>query len=188
MEQWNSNAKLLITFFCLIINISTLSKISTMRVIRIAIRSTCLSLFLGVFFTYEATAQVMPEYTCYIKYDHDAAGNRTAKYWYCCCGAETSGSPIDLVGSQKMASSTPVLEGLTLMLHPNPANAHLTITTSGPLEMATLEIYDMNGKMAISKPFTGSSLNVDVDELPRGAYAVRLVHNGEMLIKQLLIQ
>lgn len=165
-----------------------MTKISTMRVIRIAIRSTCLSLFLGVFFTYEATAQVMPEYTCYIKYDHDAAGNRTAKYWYCCCGAETSGTPIDSVGSQKMVSSIPVLKELTFLLQPNPASTQLTVIVDQDLTRATIEINDWHGRRLRTGSLHGMSTQIDLHGLAQGSYTLRLMYGSEMLIKQFIVQ
>ena len=82
----------------------------------------------------------------------------------------------------------PVLEDLTLQLQPNPAHDQLQLSLSSPLQQATVEVYDMNGRNVLSRSFTGQALTIDVHELQRGAYALRLIHGGEMLVKQFMLQ
>lgn len=93
----------------------------------------------GLVLTLAARAQVSPpEYTCYVRYDHDAAGNRTAKYLYCCCGAETSGTEPDTTGGHKMAKADALLDGINLHVQPNPATDRLTVALNAPLDAATI--------------------------------------------------
>lgn len=156
---------------------------------QILARSIVLVLILGIAFPRTAIGQVSPpDYTCYIKYDHDAAGNRTAKYWYCCCGASTSGTDPDSVRTQKHTLASLELEDVSMQLQPNPATTRLTVTVDRALEEATIEVYDMNGHRMRAEALIGASMEIDLQGLSRGAYALRLTYGREMLIKQFIVQ
>ena len=134
-------------------------------------------------------AQVSPpEYTCYIRYDHDAAGNRTAKYWYCCCGAETSGTEPDTTGGQKTAQVDALLDGIDLQLQPNPATDRLIMALNTPLDAATVEVYGLHGQKVSTTTLHGDHAELDLRGYPAGPYLLRLIHGREMIVKQFIVQ
>ncbi len=152
-------------------------------------RGSILSLVFGLAFIGTTTAQVSPpEYTCYVRYDHDAAGNRTAKYWYCCCGAESSGTEPDTTGGQKMAQVEALLDGINLQLQPNPATDRLTVAVDAPLDAAAIEVRDMQGRVVITTSLNGTRTELDVRGLVAGPYLLHLMVGGELLLKQFLVQ
>lgn len=152
-------------------------------------RGSILSLVFGLAFIGTTTAQVSPpEYTCYVRYDHDAAGNRTAKYWYCCCGEESSGTEPDTTGGQKMAQEDALLDGIHLLLQPNPATDRLTVAVDAPLDAAVIEVYDLHGRRVDTATLHGNHAMLDLAGYPAGPYQLRLIHGSEMIIKQFLVQ
>jgi len=152
-------------------------------------RGSILSLVFGLAFIGTTTAQVSPpEYTCYVRYDHDAAGNRTAKYWYCCCGAETSGTDPDTTGGQKMAQVDALLDGIDLQLQPNPATDRLIMSLNTPLDAATVEVYGLHGQKVSTTTLHGDHAELDLRGYPAGPYLLRLIHGREMIVKQFIVQ
>ncbi len=152
-------------------------------------RGSILSLVFGLACICTTTAQVSPpEYTCYVRYDHDAAGNRTAKYWYCCCGAETSGTDPDTTGGQKMAQVDALLDGIDLQLQPNPATDRLIMSLNTPLDAATVEVYGLHGQKVSTTTLHGDHAELDLRGYPAGPYLLRLIHGREMIVKQFIVQ
>lgn len=145
---------------------------------------SCLSFLLVILFSSRSAAQTYPEYTCYIKYDHDAAGNRISKYWYCCC----LGGPKSNIEETTEPSMEALLEDLSLQLFPNPAKNDINVSISGDLELGTLEIHDVNGRMLRSARFQGNRMNVSLEGLAPGLYNMRLLHGQEMLIRQFVVE
>lgn len=125
--------------------------------------------------------------TCYVRYDHDAAGNRTAKYWYCCC-LEPGFTASDSSMAPKAYMEPTLLETLELQLTPNPATAFLSVSVSSPMDAAMVEIYDLHGRQVATSSFSGITMNIDLHKLASGPYVLRLTKNREMLVKQFMVQ
>lgn len=135
-----------------------------------------------------AFAQVqLPPTGCSIRYDHDAAGNRTSKYWYCWGNSTTSGestsSDDDSDGDGKS-----ILAEMALGVYPNPATDELTIVLSDPVENARYNIQDLQGRIIRQGLFQGQRTTVTVRGLAPGPYLVRLVHADEMIVKQFVVE
>jgi hypothetical protein len=69
---------------------------------------------------------------------------------------------------------------LALLLYPNPANAYLNVFINAAEQEATINIYDMNGKLQIITSVDGAVTNVPVQSLSSGLYIVRV---GERVAK-----
>ena len=61
---------------------------------------------------------------------------------------------------------------LKLILHPNPAQESLNITLPST-ESATLEVFDLNGKLLQSKNVQKERIQLDVSELSQGTYILK---------------
>lgn len=135
-----------------------------------------------------SNGQDYPSITCYIRYDHDAGGNRTAKFWHCCCLEPGVQNNEDSTSVWKRESEMRSLAELTLTLLPNPASSQLTVSVDSVLEDAKLEIRNINGKLAWDGVLLGMSRIIDLQGFAAGPYLIRLQYGREMLIKQFIVQ
>lgn len=66
-----------------------------------------------------------------------------------------------------------------ITIAPNPAKDNITLNFEGDLTQATVQVYDLLGKVIFSKKALNTSLNVDVTNFPIGTYLVEMRTNGE---------
>ena len=69
-----------------------------------------------------------------------------------------------------------------LIIYPNPANSHVTITNYG-LRATHLEIFDITGKIIGIYPCTDTTTTIDISQLHTGIYFVRIDGKIAKLIK-----
>jgi hypothetical protein len=62
-------------------------------------------------------------------------------------------------------------------LYPNPVKNWLTITANG-LENATIEIYDLNGRLILERNATSNITSLNVENLKAGVYILTIKSNG----------
>jgi hypothetical protein len=94
---------------------------------------------------------------------------------------ETCTQPFSFVDEKTVAVENIHVENrLALLLYPNPANAYLNVFMNAAEQEATINIYDMNGKLQIITSVDGAVTNVPVQSLSSGLYIVRV---GERVAK-----
>jgi hypothetical protein len=94
---------------------------------------------------------------------------------------ETCTQPFSFVDEKTVAVENIHVENrLALLLYPNPANAYLNVFINAAEQEATINIYDMNGKLQIITSVDGAVTNVPVQSLSSGLYIVRV---GERVAK-----
>ena len=100
---------------------------------------------------------------CWIKYDHDAAGNRIKRYWWC-------GNPdqTDESGSPKTAMS----KDFGYRLYPVPATDRLVLTCSSSDPETEMDILDMNGKTIRHQRLNSTYQEIDVSQWSAGSYVL----------------
>ncbi|MCI1751375.1 MAG: T9SS type A sorting domain-containing protein [Flavobacteriales bacterium] len=134
-----------------------------------------------------------PETGCQIRYDYDAAGNRTSRYWYC-WGVSLMNPNDTTEVSQKSTPQAPEeiadrpLESMSISLAPNPAHDQTTVMLSLPLDKADYFIMDMQGKILFSGSISGNSQIVDIRSLAPGQYHFSIVRGMERLVKGFVVQ
>jgi hypothetical protein len=128
-----------------------------------------------------AQAQIgeLPTWGCSIRYDHDIAGNRTSRYWYC-WGHRPKAAEQD--------STLRALEDLTLQVFPNPASDRLTVSLSAPIEGGRYEVHDVQGRMLSNGPFNGERMQLPLGELPAGLYTLRVIRQEELLMRSFMVE
>jgi len=75
----------------------------------------------------------------------------------------------------------------TVRIYPNPANDVLHITYNGALEVS-LQVFDLQGKLLISKPnnWLDQTMTIPLDQLAAGAYFVRLTSAKGVMTQKFL--
>ncbi len=78
-------------------------------------------------------------------------------------------------------SSTPVVELQKSMLrvYPNPANDKLNIDFGRPMKNAIISIFDLQGRQLLSKIIDGETEILDIQNLNKGMYILRLSDGSE---------
>ena len=72
-------------------------------------------------------------------------------------------------------------------LFPNPAENHITITTSTPIDNAKIEVYDFLGRSVLSSHFKNEkTFNLNIENLNAGIYIVVLKQNDKLLLQKKL--
>ena len=69
-------------------------------------------------------------------------------------------------------------------LYPNPTNGSITIYSA--FRMSKIEVFGINGTLLLNTKTDGMSTNVDLTELPAGAYIVRIHTNNGIATKRLV--
>jgi hypothetical protein len=93
----------------------------------------------------------------------------------------------------QIESSTPtsiktVKASVDFTLYPNPAFDQAVIQFAEPLSNAKLEVVNMLGASVLRKQISGSKVNLDLEELPRGVYYVKIQDNEKELIRKLILR
>ena len=102
---------------------------------------------------------------CWIKYNYDAAGNRTKRYWWC-------GDP-NQTDPDSQTKST-MAQDFGFRLFPNPATEKLQFTSAQELANAELNVLDIQGRVVYHQRFTGAFLDIDVSPWSAGRYTMNI--------------
>ncbi|RMA57952.1 T9SS type A sorting domain-containing protein [Ulvibacter antarcticus] len=76
------------------------------------------------------------------------------------------------------------IENMSIVLYPNPATNTVIIKNTGQLEIETISIYDVLGRLVLTKETDFYTL--DISKLASGILFVHIVSEDEILIKQLV--
>lgn len=109
---------------------------------------------------------------CWIKYTHDAAGNRIHREWWC-------GDPDEAEHESEPKSVSS--NGFGVHAAPNPATATLTIRFDVPPEEEIhIEVLSISGQLMESRNATKAPIELDVSSYSNGAYSLHLhIGNSE---------
>lgn len=77
---------------------------------------------------------------------------------------------------------------LNYTLYPNPTKDKLSITSSDPTEIRTVEVMDMNGKVLSTHQLSGSNAVIDVSDVSTGIYFVKIVSETEKVTQMKFIK
>jgi hypothetical protein len=73
-----------------------------------------------------------------------------------------------------------------VVLAPNPAQNTVAVSLAGNEQRANLTVYDLLGKVVLTKTMEGNSANLDVSALPSSTYLLEIVSNGQVLREKLV--
>ena len=73
------------------------------------------------------------------------------------------------------SASPSVTEDNALWVYPNPARTMIRVESTQ--ELGALKLYDLNGRLLLSKPTSGTLIPLDISALPKGIYIIEL-QNG----------
>jgi len=90
---------------------------------------------------------------------------------------------------------TVVILGLEVLktifrVFPNPGESWITVGVEGVLDFKEIEITSLSGKIQTIKVFSVSEneMKIDVSNLPKGIYIIRLITNGQTLSRKILLK
>lgn len=87
-----------------------------------------------------------------------------------------------------MTPSYPCASIAPLVFYPNATNSELNLDlTNRPNNIYTYELYDPYGIRVLSGESPNVLKTLDVSGLPEGIYFLHFYDNGEMIIKQILV-
>jgi PKD repeat protein len=99
-----------------------------------------------------------------------------------CNATDSSCSFIDLTAFSVAEADIPML----VNLYPLPANDKLTLETNAlPI---SFEIYDMTGALVLKGEQNNSPADISISHLPSGIYMIRLIYQGKVSRKRILIR
>lgn len=81
------------------------------------------------------------------------------------------------------------IEDKTLNVYPNPASESITITSKNGLNNATINLYDLTGKIILQKTsIRGSNSLLNLSSLQKGIYLLEVIDNGKQTRRKIAIQ
>jgi hypothetical protein len=151
----------------------------------------CVVTLVGGLYPTVLIAQVSPPtWGCNIKYDHDAAGNRVSRYWYC-WGSSILNDSLETLENDTLVDggkSLGLLEEIVLSLHPNPASATVHIVLSAPINNARYRVLDVNGRVLLQGVFQGDRASIDIAGLAPGPYHAQVHATEELLSRSFIVE
>lgn len=72
------------------------------------------------------------------------------------------------------------IPGNAITISPNPAHDQVNVTFAHALSSTPLQVFDMNGKMLMSKTVNGNNVKLDVTNLSPGTFLIK-VNDGQLL-------
>jgi len=71
-----------------------------------------------------------------------------------------------------------------VLIYPNPANNFVFINNA---ENSKVEIYDVFGKVVLSKNIENNNTKIEINELLSGTYIIKIYKNNELFINKFII-
>ncbi|MGE5425426.1 MAG: T9SS type A sorting domain-containing protein, partial [Syntrophothermus sp.] len=68
-----------------------------------------------------------------------------------------------------------------LKLYPNPATSHMVIDLTGEKQLSDLQIINTHGSVVLQKKDVGGKVSVNISDLPRGIYLVKVKTRSDIL-------
>jgi len=87
----------------------------------------------------------------------------------------TSGDQVVTTNTSAQVLSISEAKRLSFDMYPNPATDNLTIQMPSGSEKATVQFYDYVGRLALSKTISSANNNIDVNNLSKGVYILKVL-------------
>lgn len=87
---------------------------------------------------------------------------------------------------KEVALRTTALPSLNFVLAPNPATESISITVDGDKLNSTLTIFDLKGQKIQSSTINSTQTVLDISNLAKGSYFVRLEHEQGIGVQQMI--
>ena len=120
-----------------------------------------------------------------IRYQYDAAGNRTQRDWY--CWGEEVESPTEPTTEADGTAAKRLLEAIHMNVFPNPAGEQTTVSFTAAVPSGTLELLDASGRSVLSAPATGTSTELQLAHIESGSYWLVFQAGEERIVTALSI-
>jgi hypothetical protein len=78
-------------------------------------------------------------------------------------------------------------QGMSIVLYPNPFNENVQISSTESID-AQLEVYGSDGRIVYAMHMNGQLATLSLENLSRGNYMVKIVHNGTTHVTKLVKQ
>lgn len=83
----------------------------------------------------------------------------------------------------------PLAAGVAVNLQPNPATSHVNMTIAGVSGMVDMQIIDMSGRVVMAQQINAEvAQNIDLSNIAKGAYFVRITNNDFSKVEKLIVR
>ena len=77
--------------------------------------------------------------------------------------------------------------GDDVIVYPNPTKGSLTITSKEKLTIQAIELFDFSGKKIMAKDYSSESVNINIGDLPKGIYLIKVKTNNSVFTKKVIL-
>lgn len=81
-----------------------------------------------------------------------------------------------------------IFENNQINIYPNPASTQITIELLSPAKNTSIEIIDMQGKIVLSKNTNSHKTAINIEQLSKGFYFVRINNSNQTQIEKFIKQ
>lgn len=78
------------------------------------------------------------------------------------------------------------LNAVTINVYPNPATEYVKVTSNANIEM--LSVFSIDGKVVYSQNLNQQEATIDLTGVNNGVYIVRMVSNGEVVVRRIVVE
>ncbi|WP_438968710.1 T9SS type A sorting domain-containing protein [Nonlabens sp.] len=82
--------------------------------------------------------------------------------------------------------SNPDVEEVVFSLTPNPASNEFTVNFSNVIQEANLTLYDVRGRVTLSRKLTPDNLQIDISNLDQGIYLAKFTNGSKVFTSKLV--
>ena len=75
-----------------------------------------------------------------------------------------------------------------ISLYPNPASTMVTLRVGEQMVGSTVSIVDVNGRVVMSETLASETLTIDLNDVAKGAYFVRLTGEQATVVRKLIVK
>jgi hypothetical protein len=75
-----------------------------------------------------------------------------------------------------------------LLIYPNPATTNLTISSASNIQLETATIYDVRGRLVLTKTLKTNAHNLELSALQSGVYFIRITLNNNSTTRKFVIE
>ena len=86
----------------------------------------------------------------------------------------------------KADNETEASSALSVKLYPNPVKTAATVEVDGGKGKVQISVYDVSCRMYLSRTFDAQTFSLDLTDCPSGILLVRIVNNGNSVIKKVI--
>jgi Secretion system C-terminal sorting domain len=125
-------------------------------------------------------------YYCAIKYNYDASGNRTQRYYQCSSECLGGSSGYSLRQAKPAGSGTQVSQ--PIVVFPNPSQGIFNIQLPANVAEAQAIVTDASGAVVLSQTIKGRSPTIDISKCTLGAYTIKIITENTTFTNKLIKQ